>query len=177
MFKITCFAPIEPEKLGIALKGIRFTATKKGYEWSMDGTRFRIEPFQEQPRASMKGYRVYFDGDIHGGAYLFDLSLGCMGAYVTGIEYQLEHEQMKKEQWFKELRRRKSFKLIDPRGLFMKEKIGAVLVNDSVVIQLHSRKNQKLILVDALKQIDFIREDLQPVEYDLFSCAKQEEIA
>lgn len=177
MFKITCFAPIEPEKLGKALKGIRFTATKKGYEWSMDGTTFRIEPFQEQPRNSMKGYRVYFDGDIHGGAYLFDLSLGCMGAYVTGIEYQLEHVQMKKEQWFKELRRRKSFKLIDPRGLFMNEKIGAVLVDDSVIIQLHSRKNQKLILVDALKQVDFIREDLQPVEYDLFSCAKQEEIA
>lgn len=178
MFKITCFAPIEPEQLGKALKGIHFMATKKGYEWSMDGTTFRIEPFQEQPRDSMKGYRIYFDGDIHGGTYLFDLSIGCMGAEVTGVEYQLEHQSMKKEQWLKDLRRRPSFKMIDPRGLFMKQKVGVVLLNDSVILQLHSRKNQKLIMVNALKEIDFIRDELQPVEFDLFSYAtKQEEIA
>lgn len=178
MYKITCFAPIEPEQLGNALKGIRFTATKRGYEWSMDGSTFRIEPFQEQPRDSMKGYRVYFDGDIHGGAYLFDLSMGCLGAYVTGVECQLEHLKMKKENWFKELRRNRTFKLIDKRGLFMKEGINVVLVNDSVILQLHSRKNQKLIMVDALKQIDSIREELLPVEIDLFSfLSTKEEIA
>jgi len=178
MFKITCFAPIEPEQLGKALKGIHFKPVKSGYEWSMDGTTFRIEPFQEQPRDSLKGYRVHFDGDIHGGTYLFDLTIGCMGAEVTGVAYELEHYKMKKEQWLKDIRRRPSFKLIDPRGLFMKGKVGVVLSNDSVILQLHSRKNQKLILVDALKQIDSIREELLPVDIDLFSfLSTQEEIA
>ncbi|QCJ45454.1 hypothetical protein FAY30_26290 (plasmid) [Bacillus sp. S3] len=37
MFKITCFAPVEPEQLEKALKGIHFKTVKNGFEWRMDG--------------------------------------------------------------------------------------------------------------------------------------------
>ncbi|MFT9496316.1 MULTISPECIES: hypothetical protein [Bacillota] len=177
MFKLTCFAPIEPEKLELSLRGIHFKIVKNGFEWHMDGTTFRIEPFQNQPRESMKAYRVYFDGDIQGGSYLFDLSLGCMGAIVTGVEFIMTHPKMKQDDWIKDLRKRPSYKMIDPRGLFMKGSCGVVVVNDSVTLQLRSKKNKKLIMVDCLKKIDFIREELYPVEYDLFSIPAEEDIA
>lgn len=174
MFKITCFAPIEPNQLEKALKGIHFKTINSGFEWKMDGSTFRIKPFENQPRGSMKAYRVFFDGDIHGGAYLFDLSLGCMGAIVSGVDYHLEHPTMKHQDWMKDLRKRASYQMIDARGLFMKQGIGVVLVNDTLTLQLRSRKNQKLIMVDSLKKIDIIREELMPVEYDLFSFQREE---
>lgn len=177
MFKLTCFAPVETVQLEKALKGINFKRVKNGFEWYMDGTTFRIEPFQNQPRDSMKAYRVYFNCEISGGLYLFDLSLGCMGAVITGIEYILEHPTMKHADWMKEMRKRPSYKMIDPKGLFTKEGCGVILVNDSVILQIRSKKNQNLIMVDCLRKIDFIRGDLTPVEYDLFSFADEEVIA
>lgn len=176
MYKLTCFAPVEPKQLEQALKGITFKTVKNGFEWKMDGTTFRIEPFQNQPRDSMKAYRIFYDGgDINGGAYLFDLSLGCMGGIVTAVEYTMEHPSMKQSDWMKDLRKRKSFQMIDPRGLFMKQRVGIVVVENSITIQLRSRKNKKLILIDSLKTVDSIREELIPIEFDLFSS--MEEIA
>ena len=179
MFKLTCFAPIEPKQLEQALRGICFKPVKKGFEWTMDGTTFRIEPFENQPRGAMKAYRVTFDCDFPGGMYLFDLSLGCLGTLVTGIEYVLEHPKMNNSDWMKDLNKRQSYKKIDARGLFMKNGISIVVINHAITLKLHSRKNQKLILMDALKKIDVIREELEelvPVDFDLFSYP-QEEIA
>lgn len=174
MFKLTCFAPIEPEQLGKALKGIHFNQVRNGFEWAIDGSTFRIEPFENQPRTSLKGYRITFNCDLSGGLYLFDLSLGCLGAYVTGIEFILEHPSMFHANWMKEMRKRPSFKMIDPRGLFFKNGINIVLVNDSVTIKMHSRKNKKLILADCIKQIDLIREELQPNDFNLFSFQRED---
>jgi hypothetical protein len=177
MFKLTCFAPIEPEQLELKLKGIHFKKVKNGFEWTMDGAIFRIEPFQNQSRDSMKAYRVMFDGDIHGGAYLFDLSLGCMGGIITAVEYTLVTPNRTNQDWMRDLRKRASYEMIDARGLFMKQNIGIVVVNNSITVQLRSRKNQKLILVDALKKIEFIRDELKPIDFDLFSFSANEEIA
>jgi hypothetical protein len=82
---------------------------------------------------------------------------------------------MKQSDWMKDLRKRKSFQMIDPRGLFMKQGVGIVVVENSITIQLRSRKNKKLILIDSLKTVDSIREELIPIEFDLFSS--MEEIA
>ncbi|WP_190284985.1 hypothetical protein [Bacillus sp. S3] len=71
--------------------------------------------------------------------------------------------------------KRPSYQMIDARGLFVKQGVGVILVNDSVTLQLRSQKGKKLIMVDAIKKIDFLREELVPVEFDLFSF--QEEIA
>jgi hypothetical protein len=177
MFKITCFASIEPKQLEQGLKGIHFKTIKKGFEWSMDGTVFRIEPFENQPRGSLKAYRITFNGELHGGLYLFDLAIGSLRPLVSGVEYVLEHPTKKHIDWMKELRKRPSYQMIDVRGLFMKDGVSAILSNDSLTLKLHSRKNQNLILVDALKKIDIQREDLTPTEeYNLFSVL-QEEIA
>lgn len=178
MFKMTCFAPVAVNQLEKILGGIHFKTTKNGFEWYMDGTTFRIEPFQNQPRDSMKAYRIYFDGSIEGGCYLFDLSLGVMGGIITAIEYVLEEPTMKQEDWISDLRKRSSYQMVDSRGLFTKHGCGIVVVNNTVTIQLRAKKNQKLKMVDALKQVDLIREELTPVKFDLFSfLGSDEEIA
>lgn len=174
MFKLTCFVPMEPKQLETVLKGIHFHPLKNGLEWHMDDAVFRIEPFTNQPRGSMKAYRIYFDGDIDGGLYLFDLSMGCLGAQVTGIEYVLEHPGMNSSDWKKELRKRTSYKMVDSRGIYSKLGVNIVVVNNSVTIQLHSSKNKKLKTVDCLKQVDAIREELTPVVEDLFSFCTEE---
>lgn len=165
---------MEPKQLSTVLKGLHFHPFQNGLEWRMDDAVFRIEPFKNQPRDSMKAYRVYFDGDIDGGLYLFDLSLGCLGAQVTGIEYVLENPGMKSSDWIKELRKRPSYKMVDSRGIYSKLGANIVVVNNTVTIQLHSRKNKKLKTMDCLKQIDAIREDLTPVDFDLFSFSTEE---
>lgn len=175
LFKITCFAPVEPIQLEQSLRGLHFKKVKNGFEWHVDGTTFRIEPFQNQPRESNKGYRVFFNGSIEGGCYLFDLSLGLMGAFVTGVEYILEQPSKTNEDWIKDLRKRPSYQMVDPRGLFTKKGCGIIVVNQTVTIQVRSRKNQKLKMLDCMKQVDCIREELMPVNFDLFSFLGQEE--
>ncbi|MGG4409415.1 hypothetical protein ABER75_11845 [Niallia taxi] len=157
----------------VALKGIRFTKQKNGLEWRMYGSVFRIEPFQNQSRELLKGYRGYFDGDIIGGSNLFDLSISCIGAQVTNIVCILDYPSKTSQDWINELTSRPSCKMIDPRGLFVVGDICLTIVNDSLIIQKRSRKNQKLKLIENLKQIDFIREDLSPKEFDLFSFGEE----
>jgi len=169
MFKLTCFAPIPPEQLGTALRGLRFATKKEGFEWYLDGHIFRIEPFKNQPRESMKGYRVLFNGEIDGGIYLFDSSLGWLEPMVTGVEYELSHQKMKTEDWIKDLMKRPSYKMIDSRGLFQKGRIGVVVVNDKITFQIRASKGKKLKLIECLKEIELLQSELRPVEFDLFS--------
>ncbi|MEU2441871.1 hypothetical protein ABZ595_37670 [Streptomyces rubradiris] len=164
---------MEPNELENALKGLRFTKKKNDLEWNMDGSTFRIEPFQNQSRELLKGYRVYFNGDISGGYHLFNLSIGCLGAQVTNIDCILDYPFKTSQDWINELMKRPSCKMIDARGLFVLGDIFLTVVNDSLIIQKRIRKNQKLKLKETLKQIDFIREDLSPKEFDLFSFGEE----
>lgn len=173
MFKLTCFAPIPPEQLGSALKGLRFVTKKDGFEWYLDGHIFRIEPFKNQPRESMKGYRVFFNGEIDGGIYLFDSSLGWLEPMVTGVEFELTHHNRKTEDWIKELLNRPSYKLVDNRGLFHKGRVGVAVFNDKVTFQIRSSKGKGLKLIECLKEIELLQSELKPVEFDLFSCMEE----
>ena len=171
MYKITCFVPISPEDLETALRGMHFKCVKGSFEWSIDGTTvFKIEPFKNQPRLSQKAYRVYFNCDIAGAAYLFDTSLGYLGASITAVEYTLTDSNYKTLDWISRLNKQPKIKREGP-GIFVKEGIGAIVVNDSVVFQLRSRKNKNLILFDCIKKIEDFLQDVKPEEsFDLFSC-------
>lgn len=37
MFKVTCFAPVEPQQFKESLKALRFVEKKGGWEWYLDG--------------------------------------------------------------------------------------------------------------------------------------------
>jgi len=170
MFKVTCFIEHSPEKLSSALSGLHFQKTKEGFVWNLDGHVFRIEPFKNQSRASnFYGYRVYFDGSIDGGLYLFDLSMGFFHPRVTGVEYNLFHHNRDKNDWLKDFNSRKSYQSSDTLGIYRKGKVGIVVLDDCVNLQIRATKKRSLKLIECLKQIDKIQEEIKPIEYDLFS--------
>lgn len=173
MFKVTCFAPITPDKLWDGLKGLQFTKKKEGFEWYLDGHVFRIEPFKNQSRTNMKGYRVYFNGSIDGAIFLYDFALSWINPAITGIEFSLSHSNITSQDWIKDLMSRSSISTVDTKGIFKKGPIGIVVVNDEVVIQLRSSKGSQLNLLPSLKQIESIKEELKPAEHDLFSLLEE----
>lgn len=175
MFKITCFASISPEDLSAALRGLRFTQKKDCFEWQLDGHFFRIEPFKNQSRESLKGYRVFFNGAIDGGLYLFDSALGWLSPSIAGVEYELSHESKNSNDWLNDLSKRSSFKCLDPRGLYMKGNTHLVVVNDKINLQIRSPKGKSLKMIKCLKEVNALRDELKPVSFDLFSIGQERE--
>jgi hypothetical protein len=177
MYCITTFAPILPEQLAQKLKGLRFKITRKRFEWSQEGHLFAIEPFIHQPRGKEKAYRVYANGLIDGISYMFDMSLGWVSPSISGVEYVLKYPSYDNGHWQREFAKRPSFKIVDSRGIYHKDGVLFVIVNNEVRIQLRPPKAQKLNLIQALRKVDSFREELQPKEYDLFSLSEREGIA
>ncbi|WP_278342257.1 hypothetical protein [Parageobacillus thermoglucosidasius] len=170
LFKMTCFSAVEPKQLGVILKDMQ--RIKDGYAWFLDGCVFCIQPFQNQSRYSLKGYRIFFNTSIETGMYLYDITLGRLGGQILGIECVIKCPSKKSSDWISGLRSDTSFQMTDPRGLFNKNGCGIIVVNDTVILQMRNRN--KLKVYEALKKIDSIREELlSSVEYDLFSCSKE----
>jgi hypothetical protein len=161
---------MSPEKIGENLNCLQFKEVKNGFEWYLDGHVFRIEPFQMQPRYGEKGFRVYFNGSIDGGAYLFDMSLGWVNPSITGVEYTISHPSKKNKDWISDLLKRPSYHCIDTRGIFMKNGVGIVVINDQLHLQV---RGKKIKLLEVLKKIELLREELTPVEFDLFSYVEE----
>ncbi len=173
-FKVTCFTGLSPERMKGALKGLHFKDVKGSYQWELDGHVFRIEPFQNQPRYdNVFGYRVYFNGSIDGAAYLFDLSLGYLEPKITGLEYNMPHGKKSRYDWIKDLSSRRTYLKSSRMGLFKKGKTGIVVLDDLVNLQIRPAKKESLKLIEGLKEIDFIRDELSPQEFDLFSCSEE----
>lgn len=175
MFKITCFASMPPEDLFAALRGLSFVKKRDYFEWQLDGHFFRIEPFKNQSRNSLKGYRVYFNGAIDGGLYLFDSALGWLSPSIAGVEYELTHDSKDSNEWLKDLSKRPSFKCLDARGLYMKGNTHLVVVNDKINLQIRSPKGKSLKMIECLKEVNALRNELKPVSFDLFSIGQERE--
>ena len=174
MFKITCFIELSHDKLATTLRGLHFQVNREGFFWSVDGHVFRIEPFKNQGRASNSyGYRVYFDGTIDGGIYLFDLSMGFLNPRITGVEYNLYHQNRVKNDWLKDFNSRKAYLNSDTTGIYRKGNVGIVVLDDCVNLQIRETKKRSLNLIECLKQINIIQEEIKPVEYDLFSIMEE----
>ncbi|MFE7064530.1 hypothetical protein ACFVAD_20555 [Sutcliffiella sp. NPDC057660] len=175
MFKITVFSPIPPVEIGPLLKGFRFTEVKNEFVWKVDGYVFRIVPFGTQGRAQTAyGYRVFFNGSIDGGQYLFDLSMGCFTPTINAVEFDLTHPTMKQSDWISDMLRRPSYKTGQLRGIFEKGNVKIVcLPNDVVNLQLRKNHSRVVKLPVFLKEVEMIRDDLLPVEYDLFSSFEE----
>lgn len=170
MFKITCFASVHPSTLGPALKAVHFNEVKGRFIWRLEGAEFVIEPFKNYgDHQSSYGYRVYFDGSIDGAMYLFDMSLGCFQPQITGVEYLLQHQSKNQEGWINDLLKRPSYRTCDVRGVFFKGHVGVVCLPDSTVNLQIRKKIKAYKLIELLKEIDCLKHDIMPVDYDLFS--------
>lgn len=171
MFKLTMFSTSHPEEVGKSLKGLHFKESKEGFFWELDGHKFIISPFgpTENYRESY-GYRVYFNGLIDGGLYLFEMSMSCFQPHITGVEFDLSVPSYTQDDWIKEFSKRPSFSSTqNVRGIFNRGEIFIVcLPNNSVNIQIRKKaKGSKL--ASFIKEIDSVRNEITPSEYDLFS--------
>lgn len=171
MFKLTCFAPAHPSKLGPALAAVHFKNVKGKFVWQMDGAQFVIEPFKNYgDHQASYGYRVYFDGSIDGAMYLFEMSMGCFSPQINGVEYTIYHQSKTQESWIKDFLKRPSFRTSDVRGVFRKGDVGVVCLPDSTVnLQIRKKGTKPFKLIELLKEIDCLKHDIMPVDYDLFS--------
>jgi hypothetical protein len=175
MFKLTTFVSIHPEKLEIALRGLHFNQTTKGFEWKLDGHTFLISPFGPKGNHQESyGYRIYFDGLIDGGLYLFEM---CMSGYeprIQAVEFDLIHKNRSQQDWIKDFLSRPSLLPGSMRGIFSKGKVGIVCLPDHTVnIQLRI-KSKASKLSEFLKEIESVRYELQPSDFDLFSSFEEE---
>ncbi|WP_201715516.1 hypothetical protein [Rossellomorea arthrocnemi] len=170
MFKLTTFASVHPDKLGEALKGLHFEQTTKGFEWRLDGHSFLISPFG--PKGEFQesyGYRVFFDGLIDGGLYLFEMSMSCFKPNIQAVEFDLVHPNKYQQDWIHEFNKRPSFEPGSLNGIFTKGSIGiCCLPVHTVNIQLR-KKSKYTKLAEFLREVDLIREEITPIEYDLFN--------
>jgi len=173
MFKIICFVKLPPEQLTQALKGLYFMTHGDSLVWKMDGATFQIVPFKQRLRSDTTfGYKVYFNGSIDGGGYLFDLSLGYLNPKINGIEYRALNEKFNKNDWLKMLETRKTFLPSETRGIYRKGRVGIIVLDNQLVLQIRANKNKSLKLMESLKELSSIYDELKPEKFDLFSFSQ-----
>lgn len=164
MYKITCFARIDEQTFAEYLRQKGFVLGKKGYELQLDGTFFRVRPFQNQARESFKGYRIFFTCDITSGSHLFNHVFRGIDNFVTGVEYI---EKSPDIDWEKAVER---FCERTGPGIYRMGKTGICIMNDTVVLLMRSKKGKRLALMRSLEEVDSIRKKIvSSDEYDLFS--------
>ncbi|QHA38713.1 hypothetical protein D5E69_23045 (plasmid) [Rossellomorea marisflavi] len=170
MFKLTTFAAVHPRELESALRGLHFRPVKGGYEWSIDGHIFRIQPFGPKgEHQEAYGYRIHFDGLIDGGLYLFEMSMAGFKPTIQAVEFDMIHPEKTQAVWISDFLRRPSLEPGGMRGIFSKGKVGIICLPDhSVNIQLRIKgKASKLPVL--LREIESVRSELQPEDFNLFS--------
>lgn len=175
MFKITCFVDTSPADLYKALNGLHFQQSKEGFVWNMDGNQFRIEPFKcNATRGSSFGYRVYFDGSIDGGLYLFNLSMGFMNPKINGVEYDVYHNNRTKLEWIRDLNSRVGFKKSPTLGIYRNGSVGIVVLDDCVNLQIRPSHKKSLKVIECLKELHLVQSELQPNNYDILSLLEED---
>lgn len=173
-YKITLFSSVGAEELAEKLCTIRFNVDQKNGDvyWKGDnGEFFVISPFRQPYRYGLQGYRVYSNYPISTIMYLFKGAFGWVDVKVTGIEYEIHYSKSKSE-YLRHLMSHPSITTVDSRGIFSKQDVIIVLLNDKVVLQ--RRVNLKKIR-EEFKKIEDVKDTVFPNSHDLFSLLSEVE--
>lgn len=169
VFKITLFSKKDPTLLAENLTSIRFKKNPKNNDvyWEGEsGESFVISPFKRQSRNGINGYRITSTYPISTILYFIDGAFGWIDDMkISGVEYETPLTKSKGEH-LKELVSSASLDTIDSRGIFLKNDVSIVLLQDSFVLQRRS-KLKKLNV--ELKKIESVRDLILPNDFDLFS--------
>lgn len=171
MYKVTFFMETSPKELEEKLLPVGFKKSKGSLIWSSEGSTFQIVPFGGNNRiTSDYGYRLFFNS-LSGGLYLYDMSLSMFKPTIRGVEYNLTELERTKEGWQFYFKSRPNFKVIDPRGIYQKGKVGIVIVNDNHLnLQVRPKKPRGVVpLNESLEEIAVLVEEFNPTELDIFT--------
>lgn len=173
-YRLTVFVNQKEETMEKAWRSLRLKNKHNVFELMMEDTYFRITPFQNQPRSSLNGYRIAFNGTLEGCMYLLDTSFGWTTVEVTGVYCIIKDEGKSKKDWLDLLTHDLDGELVDARGLIRVNKKMVSILPEGVCIEMHAPKGKQLNTYQTLKEIDSIREMITPKEYDLFSFMEEE---
>lgn len=171
MYKVTFFMEVSPNELEEKLVPVGFKKSKGSLLWSSEGSMFQIIPFGGNDRnTNLYGYRLFFNS-IGGGLYLYDMSLSMFQPIIKGVEYNLTELERTKDSWLFFFKSRPNFKVVDPRGIYQRDKVGIVVVNDNHLnLQIRPKQPKGVVpLNHSLEDIAVLLEELNPVELDIFS--------
>ncbi|MFD1736210.1 hypothetical protein ACFSCX_06485 [Bacillus salitolerans] len=169
-YRLTVFLNVHPKKLQEYLRGMNFVHQGDSLLWKVDHHEFRITPFKKYGDFQVEwAYRISFNGSIDGGMYLLDLSVGCFKPSIKAIEYTLFDESMKFEDWIREMRKRPSFLMKETKGLFQKGELNCVVIDHALILSLRKKTRKIHQVIECMKEIDKVRDDLMPNKIDLFS--------
>lgn len=176
MYRITIFSKVSPATLSKQLSTVRFKVNSKTGEvfWKGEsGQVFIIIPFKEQSRDGLNGYRIHSDYPISTIIYLFQGAFDWIGdVKVTGIEYEKPLAKSKQEH-LNDCLAIPSMQIIDGRGLFTRNDVMVVLLDDKIVLQ---RRVKLKKLNEELSKIEDIQDILFPASFDLFSFLEEERV-
>lgn len=182
MYKVTVFLPYSFQELVPLLKPVGFSKMVRNGQDTLvlriDGLSFVIRPLQVRG-IKPYGYHITYDGSCDGFLALFDMYIGIMNPEVTGVQYELRRENMTPSEWIKKLEEFKPVRTIDSKGIFQWGNVGIVVVPEFVNLQIRSSgpKAKHLKIVECMQEIERVRNELNPSDFNLFSFLEEGVVA
>lgn len=182
MYKVTAFLHYSFQELISLLKPVGFrTMQKDGHEClvlRIDGLSFVIRSLQVRGVKPF-GYHLSYDGSCDGFLALYDMYIGIMNPEVTGVQYELRKADTTQTEWITKLKGLKPVKTIDASGIFQWGSVGIVVVPDFVNLQIRSKgpKAKHLKIIECMQEIERVRDEINPSDFNLFSFLEEGVVA
>ena len=182
MYKVSAFLQYSFEELVPLLKPIGFRVKKQDENevlvLGIDGLSFIIRPLQVRGVKPF-GYHITYDGSCDGFLALYDMYVGIMNPEVTGVQYELKKADKTQEEWITTLKKLKPVQMLDHRGIFQWGSVGIVVVSEFVNLQIRSRgpKAKHLKIIECMHEIERVRDEINPSDFNLFTFLEEEGVA
>ncbi len=175
VYTITYFLKEQFETVMDRVRPMRFVAGKGEVCWKADGRYFSIRPFAKEQGAYQEayGYRSSFSMSTDGAIYLFDSSVGLMKPTITSIECELTIEEKDFKKGLKEVGK---VKILDPKGIYVKDGISIIRIprSNRVILQTRAPRGKSLKLIDTVDEIEKIKESMNPNKIDIFTFLEEQ---
>lgn len=168
-FKITFFLEQSIKELEAGLKGLGFKRAEKALVWKVEDRVFEICPFAAAKRYNDPyGYRVYFNGTVSGGLYLFDLSIALYRPQVIAVECESPFGDKTRQEWVRHFKSLANMQDGPMEGTFRWKGIN-IMVTDRVIFMLRAKQQKTIKIVECVKKIKDVQAEMMPERFDLFS--------
>ncbi|KAA6446922.1 hypothetical protein [Bacillus swezeyi] len=165
MYQITIFTMEKKEKINDGLKKFGFSLIGNDFKLFVEEKHFTISPFKRQPEYGPFGYRIQSDLYAASLLSLFDHFISWINPKVNAVDLKIQ-KMINKNEVRKILAENPSMKQVDPRGCYQFKRVGIVMINGFIQFQVRGRN---LKLADAIEEIEFTRDVINRVNFDLFS--------
>ncbi|MGP4074049.1 hypothetical protein ACTWQB_16205 [Piscibacillus sp. B03] len=165
MYRISVFLPVKPQKLTEHMRAFRFVPTKEGLLWNVKESYVRIRAMTNQ-REGKKWFGYHFESDVPLDVmyYLLDMLFNSYPTKsFTGVEYHL-NEKLKTSTI------RQIADNAGVPGMYKHGNVQILTLPTHTIMHRRGHFNQQQ-LYDCLREIERVKETINPSQVDLFSYA------